>query len=127
MSININLSGTITVIDSATGLTNLTKSVSAAMIIGSSFTQMQNLNIGTAVTNLSLPVTPVQFVYLKNLHVNQTVAVTWTTPAGGSVSVITLEPGAVIIFTESAPGAGITAISLQASGATTPVEYILGG
>lgn len=127
MSININLSGTITVVDSATGLTGLTKSVSAAMIIGSSFTQMQNLNIGTASTNLSLPVTPIQFMYLKNLHVNQTVAVTWTTPAGGSVLAITLEPGAVIIFTESAPGAGITAISLQASGATTPVEYILGG
>src|SRR5712664_874494 len=127
MSININLSGTITVIDSTTGLTNLTKSVSAAMIIGSSFTQMQNLNIGTASTSLSLPVTPVQFGYLKNLHVNQKVAVTWTTPAGGSVLAITLEPGAVIIFTESAPGAGITAISLQASGATTPVEFILGG
>ncbi|SRR6266566_787516 len=127
MSINISLLGTITVADSTTGLTSLTKSVSGAMVIGSAFTQVQNLNIGTASTTLALPVNPVQFAYIKNLHANQTVAVTWTTPVGGSVLAITLEPGAVIIFQEALPGAGITAISLQASGASTPVEFLLGG
>lgn len=127
MSINISLSGTITIIDSISGLVNLTKSVSAAMVVGSGFTQVQSLNVGTASTSIALPVNPVQFAYIKNLHTNQSVAVTWTTPAGGSVLAITLEPGAVIIFQEALPGAGLTAISLQASGASTPVEFILGG
>lgn len=125
--ITITLQGQISVTDGVSGTIALQKQVSATMVAGSSFSQAQSLSVGTASANLILPVTPVQFIYLKNLHTIQSVSVTWTTPANGSNPVITLEPGAVLIFSETNPGAGITAVSLQASGASTPVEFILGG
>lgn len=127
MSISISLTGQIAVSDGTTGAVSLQKQVSAAMIIGSFFSEAQGLTVGTAVTNLTLPGTPVQFLYIKNLHAVQTVIVTWT-PLGGASNVVTvLEPGAVIILVETNPGAGLSAVSLQASGASTPVEFLIGG
>lgn len=127
MPLTITLQGQIAITDGASGTIALQKQVSATMVSGSAFSQAQSLSLGTSSISLVLPVTPVQFLYLKNLHSTQTVGVTWTTPAGGSQFIVTLEPGAVIVFSETNPGAGITAVSLQASGASTPVEFILGG
>jgi hypothetical protein len=126
MAVSISLSGQITISDGSSGAVSLQKQVSAMMVAGSSFNQA-TVSVGVASTSLVLPITPIQFAYFKNLHAIQTVNVTWTTPVGGSATVLTLEPGAVLVVNETNPGGGITAISLQASGASTPVEYILGG
>lgn len=127
MSITITLTGQISITDGSSGAVALQKQVSSVMVAGSAFSQVQSLAIGTSSISLTLPVTPVQFVYLKNLHSTQSVAVTWTTPAGGSQFIATLEPSAILVFSETNPGAGITALSLQASGAGTSVELIIGG
>jgi hypothetical protein len=69
----------------------------------------------------------VNFVYIKNNHATNTVTVTWTPNGGASAVVQTLEPGSALILSQAVTAAGITALSLQASGASTPVEYILVG
>ena len=127
MAITVTLQGQIVITDGTSGAVALQKQVSAVMIVGSAYSQAQSLIVGTLSTVIALPVIPIQFVYIKNLHGIQSVAVTWTTPANGSNPVITLEPGAMLIFSETNPGAGITAMSLQASGSSTPVEMIVGG
>jgi hypothetical protein len=127
VSINISLSGQITVSDGTTGTVSLQKQITAAMVVGSAFSEVQSLNVGTGSVSLILPIAVVQFIYIKNLHATQFVSITWTTVASGSSYATTLEPGSVIVISEATVGGGVTAISLQASGTGTPVEFILGG
>jgi hypothetical protein len=126
VAINILLTGQIVVSDGTTGMVSLQKQLNSTMIVGSAFSEVQNLSVGVGATPITLPVATVQFVYIKNLHATQSVAVTWTALPGGSNFAITLEPGAIVIILEAAAGGGISALSLQASGASTPVEFILG-
>ena len=127
MSITATLAGNIQLTDSTTNATVFTKQLLALLMVGTSFTETNAASIGTSPTSITLPVSPTQFVYIKNLHATQTLAVSWT-PTGGSSAVIqTLQPGSVVIFSELAAGSGITALSLTGSGAATICEYVLAG
>jgi len=128
MAVTISLVGQITATDGTSGAVSLQKQLSL-MMPGIIFSQAQSVPIGTSATAISLPIPLVQFVYVKNLHASNTVTVSWTPSGGASNPVIVLQPGSVIILLEAnpVPGSGITALSLQASVANTPVEYILGG
>lgn len=85
------------------------------------------LLIGTSPVTIAVPNAVANFVYIKNLHATNTLTVTWTPNGGSSNVVVTLEPGGSIILAQSTVGGGITALSVTASGASTPIEYNLVG
>jgi len=128
MAVSISLTGQMVVSDGVLGTTSLQKQLSVIMP-GFAFSEAQYLSIGTASTSISLPISPVQFVYIKNLHTVNVITVTWTPNAGASNPVIALQPGSLIILSEAlnTPSSGITALSLQANLPNTPVEFLLGG
>lgn len=88
-------------------------------------------SIGTGATAITLsPATPFG-VYIRNVSATASVQVTWTPTAGASAIVATLAPGGFIVFANPVAGAavvtatpGITALTLQASAAATPVEVV---
>jgi hypothetical protein len=128
MSVSVSLTGSIKASDSVSGTIALSKVLTALSTIATSFSEAQSLSIGTSPTSVTLPISPCTFAYIKNLHATQTVTVTWTPNGGASNVVLTLQPGAYISFGETVQAlSGITALSVQASGASTPIEYVLGG
>ncbi len=127
MSVTVSLTGSIKATDSVSGTIALSKVLTALATVSTGFTEAQSLSIGNSATPLTLPGSPTTFVYIKNLHATQTLTVTWTPNGGASNVVLTLQPGAFIAFGEVVQGlSGITALSVQASGAATPIEYVLG-
>lgn len=79
---------------------------------------------GTAVT---FPITALQFVYIKNTSTTITLSVTWTKNGGGSVSVVTLDPGAFLMLCENGTTNGITALTLTAASSTVLAQLVLAG
>jgi len=126
MALNVVLAGNLIVTDDATGTLNLNKILSAAFA-GSLSTLGEAVSIGASPTTLVLPKSPTQVVYIKNLHATQTLTVTWTPNGGGSAVVQTLQPLGFLLLLNSNTTSGITALSVQASGAATPIDYFLAG
>ena len=124
MAETVTLAATINLVDSTTGAYQKTVNIAFAGTIAA---VANGVLIPNSPTSITLPIAAVNFVYIKNNHATNTLTVTWTLNGGASEPVVTLEPGSAIILSESVTGAGITALSLQASGANTPVEYILVG
>jgi hypothetical protein len=126
MPITGALNGNITMTDNLSGSVQLTKAL-VFQYLGTIFDYAQGLAIGTSPTALSLPLSPTQFLYVKNLSTTATVTVTWTPNGGSTAPIITLQPGATIIYVETNTTSGITALSVTASAVATPIEYILLG
>lgn len=126
MAVTATLSGTITLIDSDSGTLALSKTLSLAFA-GVLAYVANTLTIGTGNTTPAIPNTTANFIYIKNNHATNTVTVTWTPNGGSGAAVQTLEPGSAIIVSQVVTGGGITALTLTASGASTPVEMILLG
>jgi hypothetical protein len=74
---------------------------------------------------VTLPASPTQLLYAKHLGVSGTITFTWTPAGSTSAEIMVLQPGAVLFFFN--PANGITALSVQASIANTPVDYVLAG
>jgi len=128
MSVTVSLTGSIKATDSVSGTIALSKVLTALSTVATSFSEAQSLSIGTSPVTITLPISPTTFLYVKNLHATQTITVTWTPNGGASATILTVPAGGFISFGETAQGvSGITALSIVASGATTPVEYVLGG
>ena len=126
MSMIATLSGTVTLIDSDTGTVALSKSLSVSFT-GLLSSVANAVLVGTGNTTVVIPNTTANFIYVKNNHATQTLTVTWTPNGGSSAAVQTLEPGGVAIIVQPATGGGITAMALTASGASTPVEWMILG
>jgi hypothetical protein len=124
MAVNATFSGQINTSDGNSGTTQKNISVVAA---GVQVQSASGLLIDTSPTSIAIPNAQANFVYIKNLHASNTLTVTWTPNGGSSNVVVTLEPGGAIILGQSTTGGGITALSVQASGASTPIEYSLVG
>lgn len=127
MSITMGLNGNISVTDSSTGTVALTKIFSGLMMVGTAFTEIQSIAVGTTPVVLGLPISPVSFLYLKNIHPSQSLTVTWTYNGGASNPILNLQPGSMIMFVETFTNAGITALTITGSAVGTTVEYIIGG
>jgi len=128
MAIQASLSGYIQVTDSVTGTVALQKALSSLANTGlTGFSEINQGSYGTGGTDITLPVSPAQFVYIKNTHGTQTLTVTWTPNGGSSNPVVTLEPGSAIILMEAAAGGGITALHLVGSASNTTAEFIIAG
>lgn len=128
MSVSVSLTGSIKATDSVSGTISLSKVLTALVTPGTAWTEAQALAIGTSPTSVTLPISPVTFVYLKNTHATQTLTVAWTPNGGSSNTVVVLQPGSYISFGETVQAtSGVTTITLTGSGAGTTVEYIIGG
>jgi hypothetical protein len=125
MSLTAGLSGTISLTDSG-GSQALAKAISASFV-GAQVISATGQNIGTSPVTITIPTGTANFVYIKNTHASQTLTVTWTPASGSSNVVCTLQAGAILMLVEAVSGSGITALSLTASGASTPVDYFLAG
>ncbi len=116
---------------SATGVTTDTPSqflLSLAALTGTTIKSQRALSLSSGANAQTLPVATTQFLYLKNTHATQNIIVTWTPQGGASAVVMTLQPNDWIMFSTSvASGSGITALSLNASGAATTCDLVLFG
>lgn len=126
MSIQVTVAGTIQVIDPNTGTLNLVKTL-AQSFNGTVSSQGESVKIGVSPTSLTLPISPVQIVYIANLSIGNTITVTWTPFGGLSNTVQVLQPLGAILMMNSNTTSGVSAISLLASGANTPVDFFLAG
>jgi len=129
MAITLSFAGQLNVTDSVSGTVALSKQLTNLSTAGTAFSEAQTLSVGTGGTTVSLPISPTNFLYVKNLHATNTLLVTWTPASGtfGSAPIVTLQPGAFIAFSEPTGAAGITALTLTGSASATLVEYVLGG
>jgi hypothetical protein len=82
-------------------------------------------SLTTSLTPVTLPISPTQLLYGKHLGVSGTITFTWTPVGAVSVEIMVIQPGGVIFFFN--PANGITALSVQASVANTPIDYVLAG
>lgn len=91
--------------------------------------------IGTSPVTLTLPTSPVLNIVIVNWSPTATLTVIGTPNGGSSATLAVLQPAASGLpgglflrwETSTSGSAGYTALSLQASAASTPVEYFLGG
>lgn len=132
MAIVITMSGAISVADnSTTNPSPYQKSLTGLNFTGSSVEIYQTLSFGTSPTSVTLPISPAQYVYIKNLSATggNTLSIAWTIEGGSSEPVIVLQGGGFVIFGETVVSAstGITALAITASGASTPAELIIAG
>lgn len=126
MAITGSVSGTLALTDNLAGSVQLQKTLSLSFL-GTVAEYSQSQSISTSPVTLTIPQSPAQFLYLKNLSTTATLSVTWTPTGGGSLAVLTLQPGAAIIFVETNVTSGITALSVTASAPATLIEYVLLG
>ena len=126
MAVTAQLNGVITLTDNSTGAIQLQKTV-ALSYSGTETSFGSQVLIGASPVTIPLPVSPTQFLYIKNLSTTATVTATWSPNGGISNPVLVLQPLAGIIFSEPNTVSGITTLTLTASVASTPVEFILLG
>jgi hypothetical protein len=126
MSVTASLNGTLQLTDNLAGNTTFLKQLLLSYTgTVSSFAQSQLISTGS--TTISLPAGSAQFVYIRNVStiVGNTVTVGWTPRNESPATVTILDPGAAILLSETSTSNGITSLSVAASAANTPIEYIL--
>jgi len=128
MAINVvdAITGSLTVTD------NLSGSIAQVLALSQSYAGSvsayePNFSVSTGGSAVTFPIAALQFVYVKNLSLTATIAVAWTKNGGGSVAVITLDPGAFIMFCENSTANGITAMTLTSSAGTIAAQLVLAG
>lgn len=126
MSVTASVSGDLQLTDNQSGSTTFLKALSLSYSGTVSAFAQQTL-IGLTPITIDLQNSNAQFVYIKNIKTtfSSNLTVTWTPNGGASETAITLSPGSAIILCETDAVNGITALSLTASAANTPVEYLL--
>lgn len=91
---------------------------------------------GVGLVSVTPEITPFYLVYVRNLHATNAVLVELTPVGGALVAVVNLGPGGFLMITDTALTAapavggisrGFSAMSVQASGASTPIEYAVAG
>src|SRR5271156_5061983 len=100
MSIIAQILGSIQLTDSTVGSTPFIKQLAALLVQGTSYQESQSISLASGSTAITLPISPLQFLYIKNLHAVNTIIVTWTPTSGSSAAVQTLQPGGFIVFGE---------------------------
>ena len=128
-NINVQLIGaSLQVVDNTGTVTRVNSNLGVLLFAGTSSFYDSYYQVGTSPVSLTLPGTTVQVLYVRNLHATQTVTVTATPSGGASVTLGVLQPGGLVFYLN--PGTtsgGYTAVSLSASGPSTPVELLLAG
>lgn len=131
-NINAQLaSANIQVIDNAASIQRVNSPIATILAqVAASFYDAYFLVPNAAPVSLVLPAATVWVVFIRNISGTNTVSVT-ATPAGGAAwtSPLVLVPNSIFLYMATFatnPGAGgLTAISIQSSGATTYAEILL--
>lgn len=126
MAITASLVGNIFITDNSAGSVSLQKAVNLAFV-GTEAAYSNTTTITSGGTAITLPVSPLQFVFIKNPNTTATVAVAWTKTGGSTQAIVTLQPGSGIALIENNVTSGITALTLTSSAATSAVELVLAG
>lgn len=131
-NVNIIFGGSIQVTTAVVGLPSstlvntTTGSITLSDVAAFYDPYFQVLTTGSAVP---LPGATAYSVYIKNLGTNN-VTVAWTPAGGVSATIGVLIPGAALLFwtpgTGTPAAGGISALTLTAATATTPVEVLVG-
>lgn len=117
-------SGIVSFVDPANAQAPIYKAIPSLTANMSACTFGQAL-LTTSATPVTLPISPTQLLYGKHLGVSGTITFTWTPSGGASATIIVIQPGGMIFFFN--PANGITALTVQASVANTPIDYVLAG
>lgn len=125
MATTISLNGNMQITDGVIGTVSLQKPFVNLNMTGTTFLSA-TLVVPTSSTPITLPVEPINFLYIKNTGTTA-VQVTWTPQSGVSATVILLEPSSAIILVEITAGAGIAALSVSSVASSSSIEYIIGG
>jgi hypothetical protein len=126
VSITVSLTGVVSITDNQVG--SVAQNVPVLVsFTGSVYEYYPAFTAATGGAAVTLPISPVQFVYLKNTSTTIAVNVTWTKNGGASAGVVTLDPGAGIVLCENGASNGITALTLTAASSTVPVQMVLAG
>lgn len=128
MSVQVtdSISGSITVTDNQSGSIAQALSV-VASYVGSVSEYYPNFSALTGGSPVTLPISPVQFVYIKNTSATIACNVVWTQNGGSVAGVVALDPGGVLILCETTTTNGITSLKLTGATGTVPVQMILAG
>lgn len=122
----IQLSGPIQVYDINSNLV-ATKNLTGLSVAVTDYVQ-GTLAISAAASAIALPVSPTNFMYLRNLGTATAAAVSWI-PQGGSGAIVQnlgLSSTALVMQVGQGATTGITALTVSCAAATT-IEYFLGG
>jgi hypothetical protein len=122
-AVNVELSGTFVFVDPTGYQSNINK-VIPELIASLSASEFGQAALTTTPAAITLPATPTQLFYMKNLSASFTVTVTWTPVGQTSAVVQVVQPGGILFFFN--PGNGISALSVVASG-NANVDYVLAG
>lgn len=79
----------------------------------------------TGANPVTLPASPTQLLYAKHIGTTGTITFTWTPVGSASAQIMVIQPGGILFFFN--PGNGITVLTVSASIANTPVDYVLAG
>jgi hypothetical protein len=128
-TMQVSPAGSISLID-PTGVQQPLLKAFLSVIASLSASTFGQATLSTTPTVVSLPANPTQLFYAANLQTGKagstnTITVTWTPVGAASVEILVLQPQSVLFFFN--PGAGISALTVVASGANTVVDYLLAG
>lgn len=128
-NVNINYSFTIQAVDSVANVAVYNRAISNFLLTAAAWTSSDFLQVPTAGVAITLPSSPVYFVYVRNLGTNN-ITLSYTPTGGSSTSLILAANGSgiggIFLYGLSVESAGgITALSLEATTAVTPAEYFV--
>jgi hypothetical protein len=123
-AVEVNFNGNVILVDPAGVQAPLSKIIPPLVANMSASTFGQAL-LSTTVIVVTLPASPTQLLYAKHLGLTGTITFTWTPVGSASVQIMVIQPGGMLFFFN--PTNGITALSVQASVANVPVDYVLAG
>jgi hypothetical protein len=127
-NITVGVTGNLTVTDASANTVPFSKSLSQSFA-GTVSEIVQGYTAGTTQQTISLPISPVQFLYMKNLNTSNSCTVAWTPQGGSTETVQLLQPGAFIMYGQVAQSTntGITDLRVTASGSNTLLEFTIAG
>jgi hypothetical protein len=122
--IQVNFNGTVSVIDPS-GIQSPLSKIIPTLVANMTASTFGETTLNTTPLVVSLPASPTQLLYAKNLSAANTITFTWTPVGSASAQIMVLQPGGVLFFFN--PANGITALTVVSNGASTLIDYVLAG
>jgi len=122
--IQVNFNGVVSLTD-PTNIQAPMEKIIPTLVANMSASTFGQALLTTGANPVTLPASPTQLLYAKNLSTTATITFTWTPVGSASAQIMILQPGGILFFFN--PSNGITALTVAASVANTPIDYVLAG